>query len=142
MKPFAAFLQSGDVRKSSVDRHLAASLLEQAKRRHDYISSRELTEESRDFHLDDAYKVMRTVADAWLALHGYKSYSHEASISFLQEDKGFSAAFIEDFDRLRRLRNGIRYYGKRVSISDAQLAVDLSRKFLRRMEPKIKEKAR
>jgi hypothetical protein len=77
-----------------------------------------------------------------LALNGFKSYSHEATIAFLAKDKSFSFGFIESFDRLRRLRHGISYYGKRVAVSDArdakELAKTLSEKLKHILENKLK----
>lgn len=127
MKPFEYYLRENQVKKQSVDKNLAKSLVEQALRRLDYVSKVEIDESNRDFVLEDYYEVMGTLADAVLALNGYKSYSHEASIAFLGRYKEFSPSLIENFDRIRRLRHGSRYYGERTSVSDAKSAKELAK---------------
>lgn len=126
MKPFEYYLRENQVKKQPIDKNLAKSLVEQALRRLDYVNKIEINESNRDFVLEDYYEAMRTLADAVLALNGYKSYSHEAPISFLEGYTEFSSSLIESFDRIRRLRHGSRYYGERVSISDAKSAKELA----------------
>lgn len=135
MRPFEDFLDK-DVKKTIIDRNIAKSLLEQGIRRLNYADNEEINEDNRDFILEQYYEAMRTLADAILALNGYKSYSHEASIAFLTKDKNFSPMLLENFDRIRRLRHGIRYYGKRVSIADTKDARELAKI----ITPKLKEK--
>lgn len=126
MRSFEDYILQGDVRNVPVDKNLVKSLVEQAARRLARVEKEEITDENCDFVLEDYYEVMRILADAYLALHGYKSYSHEAPISFLEKQKEFSAGVIERFDRVRRLRHGSRYYGKHVSITDANEARQLA----------------
>jgi hypothetical protein len=137
MRPFEDFL-NGDVKKTIIDRNIAKSLLEQAMRRLAYVDAETITEDNCDFILEQYYEAMRTLADAVLALNGYKSYSHEASIAFLEKDKDFSPMLLEGFDRLRRLRHGIRYYGKRVSMAEAKDARELARVIVPKLKEKIK----
>ena len=127
MKPFDYYLRENEVKKQPIDKNLAKSLVDQALRRLDYVDKIEINDLNRDFILEDYYEVLRTLADAVLALNGYKSYSHEAPIAFLERYNEFSFSLIENFDRLRRLRHGSRYYGERASISDAKSAKELAK---------------
>lgn len=136
MRPFEDFLAKKEVKRVSKDFNLAKNLLEQAERRLTKTDKEEITEENRDFILEDYYESLRTLADALLALKGYKTYSHEAPISYLSQYKEFSQYLIEGFDRLRRLRHGSRYYGERTLIEDAEE----SRKITHIIASKLKEK--
>ena len=70
--------------------------------------------------LENAYEAMREAADALLYLDGFKSYSHEASIAYLLR-KGFGESEIIEIDRFRKIRNGIKYYGRDCNLEDAKL---------------------
>ncbi len=140
MRPFEDFITTHDVRKVSIDQNLAKSLIDQSLRRFNYVEKEVITEENRDFVLDNYYEALRTIADAWLAINGYKSYSHEATISFLLNEKDFEQSSIEKFDRLRRLRNGIHYYGKRVALADSRDARELAKMLFVKLKSKINTK--
>ncbi len=144
MKPFEDFLRRGEVTKISVDKNLAKSLLEQAERRLRHVGKEIIIEENRDFVIEDYYEALRTLADALLALRGYKTYSHEAAIAQVQDDKDISQGVIESFDRLRRQRHGSRYYGTRLLLSDAEdtrrFAHDLAAKLKRKIETALADK--
>jgi hypothetical protein len=127
MRPFEDYVATGkDVKKIPIDKNLVKSLTDQATRRLAYVEPVQITADNSDFVLEHYYEALRTLADAVLALNGYKSYSHEASIAYFANDKDFSPMLLEGFDRLRRKRHGIHYYGQRVSITDAQEARTLS----------------
>ena len=77
---------------------------------------------------------MREAADSILYKEGFKSFSHEASIVYLIK-KGFSEQDLTEFDRFRKIRNGIKYYGRDCDESDANSAIQLAEKII----SKIKE---
>ena len=64
------------------------------------------------------YDVLRSIVEAISSLDGYKIYSHEAFTYFLKE-KG-EDLIAEKFDRFRKIRNGINYYGKNISIEEVK----------------------
>ncbi|MGM5488097.1 MAG: hypothetical protein ACQESG_04065 [Nanobdellota archaeon] len=49
---------------------------------------------------------------------GYKIYNHECYTAFLKEILD-QPRYAEEFDKLRKIRNGINYYGKTVSQAEA-----------------------
>lgn len=52
-------------------------------------------------------------------MKGYKIYSHEAFTPFIEDilkDKILSIKF----DRLRKIRNGLNYYGKSIELKEAE----------------------
>src|SRR3989344_7421705 len=137
MRPFEDFVNTGQVKKTSIDKNLIKSLIEQAQRRLHRAENETLTEDNCDFILEDYYEAMRALADAWLYFNGYKSYSHEATVAYLGKGKEFTPMFLEGFDRLRRLRHGTRYYGKRVIIADAKEAQKLAKILFDKLKPKF-----
>ena len=53
---------------------------------------------------------------------GFKIYNHDCFSAFLDEickNKSFSA----EFDKFRRLRNQINYYGKDISVEEAKIII-------------------
>lgn len=75
--------------------------------------------------LENAYESMREAADALLYKDGFKSYSHEASISYLKK-KGFNESDLIKMDRFRKIRNDIKYYGGTADELDAKDALTLA----------------
>jgi len=65
------------------------------------------------------YDALRDFCDAILLIDGYKSYSHEASISYLSK-KGFDIATVKQLDNFRYKRNGSKYYGGQISFEEAK----------------------
>lgn len=116
MMPFEHFLETKEVRKSTPDKNLARSLI---KDMHDRIN-KSMMLDIRVFSkiiFENIYDALRDFCDALLALDGFKSYSHQASISYLYK-KGFDFSLLEEFDQLRYKRNSSKYYGEMVSESD------------------------
>ena len=72
--------------------------------------------------------------EAKLSKEGYKSYNHEAVVSYLTE-LGFSKEDVIFLDKLREIRNGTKYYGKSIEIEYAKKVKD----FLDKLYPKLKE---
>jgi hypothetical protein len=80
------------------------------------------SENSGSMILTLSYSALRQVLEAMCLSQGYKVYSHEAFTHYLK--KIGELEFSEKFDRLRRLRNGVEYYGKPVSMIVAKDALD------------------
>jgi len=118
MKEFEYYLKKGDVRKVSRDIELAKSLrkdlLDRAKK-----AIKLDTEEYSKMIFENIYDSLREFCDFLLVLDGFKSYSHEASISYLRK-YSFNDAEIMSMDMFRYKRNGSKYYGKEVTDKEAQ----------------------
>ena len=67
----------------------------------------------------DYYDCLRAVIEAIAILDGIKSYSHEAFTYYLKEQKK-EVVLAEKFDRHRKIRNQLEYYGKTISKEDAK----------------------
>ncbi|MEK6909383.1 MAG: hypothetical protein AABX23_05015 [Nanoarchaeota archaeon] len=68
-----------------------------------------------------------------LSKDGYKSYNHEAVISYLTE-LGFTKEEVIFVDKLREIRHGTKYYGKTVNEEYAQKVKEFLEKIYDRLK--------
>lgn len=118
MKDFEYYLNGRDVKRCAKNMPLAKSLIKAMHAR-----LRETLEEDENKKpitiFCSIYDSLREFCDAVLAINGYKSYSHEASISYLAK-KGFDVVEVQKLDGFRYARNGSKYYGKVITPEDAK----------------------
>lgn len=118
MKDFEYFVTIGEVKKSSQNKPLAKSLIDDMRGRiRDAFKMS--YEEFPKIVFENVYDALRDFCDALLALEGYKSYSHEASISFLLK-KSFNIFMVSKLDTFRYKRNGSKYYSVKIFREDAE----------------------
>ena len=137
MKDFSVFIKNSSVKKQSMDIHTAQATAKGGKDRLALAKSIFKTQLSK-FVLENAYEAIREYIDAILYLDGYKSYSHEASIAYL-EQLGFSASEIGKVNWLRKKRNGIKYYGEDASRGEAEESLKIAQEMLKKLTTKRKE---
>ena len=133
MKDFSIFIANGSVKKQQPDSNLSESLARDCMERFEDAKLSLNTGRKPKFIYENVYESLREAADSILFLKGYKSFSHEASISFLQQFKDLSAKEISDFDRMRIKRNGMKYYGKSCSEKDVEEAIKFSDALMRKL---------
>lgn len=133
MKDFSVFIDNGSVKKQQPDKNLSESLAKDCLERLEDTKLSMKTGRKPKFIYENVYEALREAADSILFLKGYKSFSHEASISFLQQFKEFSAKEISDFDRMRAKRNGMKYYGKSCSEKDVEEAVEFAGSLIKKL---------
>jgi len=94
----------------------ANSLLELAKRRFESIEKRK-DYDYPQLLLEDYYETIKELISALLTIHGYKSYSHECLISFMEEfyPRTLTQSHLRFLDDLRRLRSDILYRGRDIA---------------------------
>ena|SRR3989338_1279610 len=138
VKEFEYFIARRDVKKQAPDVNLSKAAIKESAERLE--SFKNLSEKiSHKYILENAYEAMREAADSLLYMEGFKSFSHEASIAYLAE-KGFSGQDIAEFDRFRKIRNGIKYYGEGCEQEDAELALKLAEKIIKKVKNILEEK--
>ncbi len=115
---FEDFIEKGLVRKTSKDKSLVRALLQNSKKDIEFLNGLKINEKSVRKIMTNFYDVLRSVLEAVSVIKGYKIYSHEAYIYFLKEIKENLLAI--KFDRFRRIRNSINYYGKDISIEETK----------------------
>lgn len=74
------------------------------------ISKVHLNESTSSIIFTMLYECLRQILEAISLIEGYKIYSHEAYVAYLI--KLNESSISEKFDRFRKLRNGVNYYGK------------------------------
>jgi hypothetical protein len=116
MVEFEDFISSGEVRKQEVDKNLNRVLIESALDRKLFLEKEIKTPK---YVIENVYDTLRELIEARLALEGYKSYSHQATILFLKKFKQFNEFEISFLENLRKFRHGLKYYGKLASVSDS-----------------------
>lgn len=118
MLPFEYFVENEEVKKCSKDFELAKSLIKDMEERIEKCLMLDIKIFSK-FIFENMYDALRDFCDALLALNGFKSYSHQASISYLTKE-GFDFSVIEEFDQFRYKRNGSKYYGQAIPEESAR----------------------
>lgn len=138
MKDFEYFIQTKEVRKMSIDKALAKSLFIDMEER---IKTSLMLDIKRfpKIIFENFYDALRDFCDVLLALEGYKSYSHEASIAYLLKE-GFDIAFVSELDQFRYKRNGSKYYGIKISVEDAESIKEFYNKNKAKIYNILKEK--
>lgn len=137
MKNFEEYLKKGIVktRKKNVAR--VKSILEEADKRLKFYNAISVSEESANYIIENMYEVIRELIEAKMILEGYKSYSHEATVSYLKK-LGFSSSEVEFMDELRSIRNQTRYYGHLVNVEYAKKVSEFVNKTYPRLKTLIK----
>jgi hypothetical protein len=137
MKPFESFLNGKDVKKSPVNIILARALINDMKTR--IKENWDLNEKEKAKTIfENIYEAIRCFCDALLTINGFKSYSHEASISYLLK-KDFDVASVQKFDNFRFKRNGSRYYGRIILPEDAKEIKEFYMRIKEKINKVIKE---
>lgn len=126
---FEDFIKLGQVRKSTPDISLIKSLYKNTINDLRYLDGQEINQMSARKIVASYYDCLRAILEAMASLDGYKIYPHEAFTYFLKE-RGEVISSIK-FDRFRKIRNRINYYGEEISIEEARGVVEEIRKLLR-----------
>ncbi|MBW3014890.1 hypothetical protein KY330_00550 [Candidatus Woesearchaeota archaeon] len=117
------------VKSITIDKSLIKSLKDSSAKKLETQSMLELNDTTASSKLSLLYESLRELLEALAISEGYKIYNHQCYVAFLKEilDKPNLA---ETFDRFRRLRNQINYYGKDVSKEEASDLIDSMLKFI------------
>ncbi len=121
------------------DLEMAKALRETSKNK--IISSRELRlrPETAAAKISLSYDAVREILEALALSIGFKIYNHACYTPFLKEILN-ELNLAEDFDQLRKIRNDINYYGKIISLSEAQYVLEQLDALLEKLNRKIKNK--
>ncbi len=114
---FNDFIKKKEVRKVQTDNNLIKSLIKTAYADLKFLDSCKINSNSARKVISNYYDVLRSILEAIASLDGFKIYSHEAFTFFLKQKQEFNLA--DKFDRFRRIRNKINYYGKYIEITEA-----------------------
>ncbi|MCF7866887.1 hypothetical protein K9L67_06125 [Candidatus Woesearchaeota archaeon] len=105
------------VKEVSIDKNKIQSIKNIAKQK--MISADYLPKEHSIAKITLLYDALRELLEANALERGYKIYKHECYTAFLKEILKKSRQG-DEFDKLRKIRNGINYYGQEVNTEEAQ----------------------
>jgi len=103
----------------TLDSNMISALLDESKNKLASAELLELTNITASSKISLLYDSPHAVLEALALQNGFKIYNHECYTAFLREILKHSELATE-FDKLRRIRNQINYYGKGVDIDEAQ----------------------
>ena len=104
------------------DNDMIESLIKTSKNKFESENKLEISEVTASSKLTLAYDSLRELLEALALKKGYKIYNHQCYTAFLKEIIRNSAKG-EDFDSIRKVRNDVNYYGKDITIEEAQAII-------------------
>ncbi|MFH0906226.1 MAG: hypothetical protein V1824_02730 [archaeon] len=114
---FRDLINNQEAKRMKPDIDLVQSLIKTSKQDLKFLESCKIDIYSARKVISNYYDVLRSILEAIACLDGFKIYSHEAFTFFLKQKQEFN--FAEKFDRFRRIRNNINYYGRNIEIQEA-----------------------
>ncbi|MBN1330501.1 MAG: hypothetical protein JXA54_13585 [Candidatus Heimdallarchaeota archaeon] len=118
-----ACYDSGLVKTIKVDPNLVRSLIKESLKKLSTQDQILLTEETASSKITLAYDSVRMLLEAIAIKNGYKVYNHDCYKAFLKEVLKKSILG-EEFDKHRKIRNSINYYGKEIKGTSAKIIID------------------
>ena len=130
-------LHEGKMRRSSPDIQLAKSMLSMSNLRLEFLNKQVIDDKNASILMSEYYEALREVFEAIMSIKGFKSYSHECITHFIKEILK-EDVISEKFDRYRKIRNRINYYGKQVSKNETENASKEIKKIISILKNKYK----
>lgn len=106
------------VKKINVDNNLLKSLLKSSQNKLKSANRLSIDETSASSAISLCYESLRELLEALAIKKGFKIYNHECFAAFLKEIMNQEELSIY-FDKFRKIRNKINYYGKELEVKDA-----------------------
>ena len=133
---FSDFIKRKEVRKAEFDPELFKSIVKTTELDLIFLEKVKIDEYSARKIMSNYYDVLRSLLEAMALRDGYKVYSHEAFTFYLREKEENEISL--KFDRFRKKRNAINYYGESVSIEEVKeyseemkkIIIELKKKYL------------
>ncbi len=125
------------IKEVAKDEYLINSLIKSSKKKFESSKRLKLDSITASAKISLVYESLREILEAFAIKKGFKVYNHECFCAFLDEicnDKISS----EKFNRFRIIRNQINYYGKEISVEEAEIIIKDLVLFRDKMEKKTK----
>ena len=119
---FELCLRNGKIKRVKINKNRAMSLFNSSIQAIETAKQIPLNTNTSKTILRELYEGLREYCEAIGYLNGYKFLNHE-SISFFLRDILNEQFLSKRFDRYRKLRNGINYYGDNIKVETVQEAV-------------------
>ncbi|MEM4282489.1 MAG: hypothetical protein QW559_01075 [Candidatus Woesearchaeota archaeon] len=108
-------------KETKEDKNMIISLLETAEIK--FNSTDSLADEFLISKISLLYDSLREILEALPIKKGFKIYNHECYTAFLKEILNLSRE-ADIFDNLRKTRNAVNYYGKKLEKEEAEVVVE------------------
>ena len=112
-------LQKREAKQMKPDMEMAKSLQETSSNKAIASSELKLRLETAAAKISLSYDAVREFLESLSLKKGFKIYNHVCYTIFLKEIIKESD-LAEEFDALRKIRNDVNYYGKSISLEEAQ----------------------
>jgi uncharacterized protein (UPF0332 family) len=131
--PFQYYLDSDLAKKCSNDPGTARTIFLRATKRQEYVKTQIIDQDNASFIFEDIYEVMRECIQSLMIRDGFKPYSHEAVVAFVNDryQKEFGDNLINRFDRYRVIRNNSMYRAGFISEEEASKALRVADDFVK-----------
>lgn len=135
---FEDFIKEGKVRKATPDVLMANSIIKNTFEDLKFLKNTKITELSKRKIVTNYYDSLRSLLEAISILRGYKIYYHEAFTYFLKDILNQPVLSLK-FDRFRKIRNGLNYYGKSIQLNEAKDIMDELKRVINEIKQKFIE---
>lgn len=115
------FIEDGIVKKTNKDIGKIKSLIKMSDNSLLFLSKLKIDRISSSTILANYYEALRQIVEAIAISKHLNAYSHEAFTCFLAEILK-EDLISRKFDRFRKLRNGVNYYGKQIDVETSKEA--------------------
>ncbi|MBN2052945.1 hypothetical protein JW756_05555 [Candidatus Woesearchaeota archaeon] len=133
---FEKAITLGDARKVPVDILRAKNITLSSKQAIATAKTIILTKESAKSIFRELYEGLREYCDALGYIKGYKFQTHECIAFFIREILK-EEVLANKFDRYRKLRNGINYYGETIEEETVKEALKEIPELVRKLEKHV-----
>lgn len=123
------------VKETKEDKNMIKSLLETAEIK--LKSADSLADEFFISKISLLYDSLREILEALAIKKGFKIYNHECYVAFLKEIIGLSRE-ADIFNDLRKTRNDINYYGKKLEKEEAEVIIGKLKNLISKFKNMIK----
>lgn len=128
------------VYKKKKDKERAKSLFKIVKVREEDNRRRKRKNENVPLIVESYWEIIKQLITALLNLNGFKSYSQECLISYVDKFYNFNKNEIELMDELRKIRNDIDYRGKFLDLDYLERKESKIKNIVSKLEENFKEK--
>jgi len=138
MRTFKEFKDQGWIKEKTPDEARARSVIEEAEHRLKFFKDMKINESSTNYIIENMYDVIRELIEAKMLIDGYKTYSHEAIVSYLKVLE-FQDSEIKFVDTLRETRHKTKYYGLITDIEYADKVVSFTKEIYKKLKTLLEE---
>jgi len=110
------------IKETRIDKNLINSLIKSSENKLKSNERLEIDEFTASTKVSIVYDSLREILEALAIKKGYKIYSHECFSAFLEEICKNKSLSLE-FDKFRKIRNAINYYGEDVPVGEAKFII-------------------